>query len=281
MDEGAGTPVTALVVSACSALEECLEGRCTDASSVRTPSVVQPALYGGTTTGRAGRRATRAAARRPVCAKPPCAPCTVPALDGIASCDLVNCVVGNWDATRSPCDATSCLRELTRPILQTALYGETACPMTVKNKSCDPVNGTVNESVQWGACAASSGKKAGSRTVKQLDLYGGCKFPGLTQEKLRWLEHLRIVRYEHRTLKTRRRGILQKDKYGGFYSPETTNTEPCETADCVMNDFVPWSASDAITDSNTRSRTVRVFIVYGGCTCLDSSGVATGGTIVN
>ncbi|KAG7382239.1 hypothetical protein PHYPSEUDO_005081 [Phytophthora pseudosyringae] len=100
-------------------------------------------------------------------------------------CDLVNCVVGNWDATRSPCDATSCLRELTRPILQTALYGETVCPMTVQNKFCDPVNGTVNESGQWGACDASSGssgKKAGLRTVKQLDLYGGCKFPGLTQE---------------------------------------------------------------------------------------------------
>ncbi|KAG7382240.1 hypothetical protein PHYPSEUDO_005082 [Phytophthora pseudosyringae] len=82
-------------------------------------------------------------------------------------------------------------------------------------------------------------------------------------------------------LKTRRRGIPQKDTYGGFYSPETTNTEPCETVDCVTNDFVPWSAWDAITGSKTRSRTVRVFIVYGGCTCLDSSGIATGGTIVN
>ncbi|KAG7376545.1 hypothetical protein PHYPSEUDO_013156 [Phytophthora pseudosyringae] len=72
-------------------------------------------------------------------------------------------------------------------------------------------------------------------------------------------------------LKTRRRGIFQKDKYGGFYSPETTNTEPCETVDCVMNDFVPWSAW-------TQSPAARQYRVQ--CACLPCTEGAHASTLV-
>ncbi|KAG7386828.1 hypothetical protein PHYPSEUDO_015226 [Phytophthora pseudosyringae] len=93
-------------------------------------------------------------------------------------------------------------------------------PMTVQNKSCDPVNGTANESGQWGACDARSGKKAGSRTVKQLDLYGRSKFLGLTQEAPCYPVSCPIVFYMEWTnctdagaTKSRSHQVTQKNLY--------------------------------------------------------------------